>query len=138
MSPDPGSSSPPLSEEALFVAALTEHATQLARTINSPEVIARVLAEWVKQHYPQRVTPAHWITVDGDPRADKGVAIRFFEARNFQASALAGKWSAGAALTTRVWGRKDGASASFGVGVVSPYKDFGAEWRPVAVITIRF
>jgi len=126
-----------LSDAAL--AAIEKRASDLALSYADPEKLAVKLAAWVKEHYPERVSNALWITAKGD--RDRGILVEIRELKlsdrfRVHAGGLLGKWSAGLALTTEL-GKYHGATVSVGAGAVVRYADL-RDVSPVAVLSVRF
>lgn len=134
-----------MSDEA--AAAIQARGEALALSFDDPAALAQKLAEWVAEHYPDRVTPAWWVTVDGTNATDKGfqievAALPWTWAQRVKASLgmLVGAGTIGAGVSAMVWQSADRKwSALAGVGAVSAYGELrnGGKWVPVVTFATR-
>lgn len=128
-------------EREAFVAETMQQADALARSFDDPKAIIRNLAEYVRQHFPERVASAYWLKVDGS--VDKGFNVRLYEkplsmlgGLKLRLGALLGKDTAGASVTIP-FRTQDGFEIGIGVGGVVDYETFKSV-QAVAVLSVKF
>lgn len=127
-----------------LVARVEERALALARALDSRDAIARNLAAFLQEIVPERLSQAVWITLDGDPRHDKGLRIRLYEKPigalgklRFQLSGLLGTWSYGADISTEIYQTPSGIRVSAGVGAAAPY-NAPKDLAPILSLSVRW
>lgn len=129
------------SERMAFSDETMAQAKSLALSIDDPAAIARNLAAWVKEHFPERIATAYWIKVNGD--RDKGIEVRLYEkplsmlgGLKLRFGALLGRETGGASVTIP-FRTQAGYEIGVGVGAVVDYQTF-RDIAAVAVLTVRF
>lgn len=127
-------------------AAITKQAEALALAFDNPEALARRLAEWIKENYPEKVAQAYWITAERE--RDKGIQVEIVrlpwtwaQKLRLGVNGLIGGKTIGANLSSVVWQDLAGRWSVFvGLGAVTRYAELlgGGKWKPVATVAVRY
>jgi hypothetical protein len=124
-----------------FQLATLAHARDLALSFDDPAAIARNVAEWMKDNFPERVAEAYWISAEMD--RDKGLEIRLYERPlprwknlTLRLGALVGVETAGVNVSVPIRTAR-GITIGIGVGAVARYENLKAI-SPVGTLSISF
>lgn len=129
-------------ERAAFLRSASAQAEALALSFDDPAALARNLATWIREHFPERVAQAYWVSAKKD--TDKGIDVRIFEKQlprlwnlRVRVGALLGAQTGGVSVTVPLVTSTGGISIGIGVGAVSDWSDF-REFTPVFVLRASF
>lgn len=125
------------------IATLASSYLMIFRT---PELAAKKVVDYMREHYPDRVSAAYWITLSrpadlkaGTAERDRGVAIEIYKLPwRLRLQALIGSRSGGVGVfTPEIDIERMRVRVSVGVAAVAKYARPN-EWSPVAAVTVRF
>lgn len=128
--------------KAQFLKATADQASAMALSFEDPAALARNLAAWIRQNFPERVAEAYWITAE--KQTDKGIEVKIFEkplsllgGMSLRFGALLGMRSGGVSVTVPLVTSSGGIQIGVGIGAVADWNDF-SKFQPVLVLRASF
>lgn len=119
-----------------------------ALSFRDTETVAKKAAEWLVEKFPNMFDHSTWVSlqkvdldnfmVDGEGFRDNGLQVKIYQKQlskvkkfTLQFGGLFGFKSAGLNISAPVYTTSYGMVVAVGIGVVSPYADFGKDIKPV-------
>lgn len=113
-----------------------------------PATVAKKAAEWLIDYYPELFSHATWVSIEkndladfqagGEGFRDSGLEIKIYQKEipklkkvTLKLGGLIGLKSAGLNVSSPVYTTTGGVVVSAGIGMVTPYVNFGKDWKPV-------